>query len=153
RIARAPRAFLDGHRLARDLLGGAEHLTNAVPTADSQVVAQAFSRLKPLQSQEVRGRQVVDMDVIADTRAVGSRIVGAEYLQRWPLTQNRLQSQRNKMGFGIMILTDLAVGAGAGGVEITQGGVAPDIGNAVIGQGAFHVKLAVAVGVDRPLRL
>src|SRR5262249_47639209 len=48
---------------------------------------------------------------------------------------------------------DGAVGGGAGGVEVAQGGVAPAVGAGVVGQGVLDRQLRIAVGVDGLLRL
>src|SRR5262245_53044705 len=51
RIAGPARAFLDGDWFTSHLLGGADHLADAVSLADAEVVAEALARLKFLQSE------------------------------------------------------------------------------------------------------
>ena len=59
-----------------------------------------------------------------------------------------MQHERNEVRFGVVVFADRAVGCSAGGVEITQGGVAPAVGMTVVGQGVFDHQLGESVRVD-----
>ena len=62
--------------------------------------------------------QIRDVDVIADTRAVRRRVIGAEQLQRRTPPQHGIDRQRDQMRFRIVILAEPPGGIRAGGVEV-----------------------------------
>ena len=63
-------------------------------------------------------RQVYHMYVIANSSAVGRRVVATEYLHVWPLPQGNLQYQRDEVGLRIVHLPELLRGACR--VEVAQ---------------------------------
>ena len=68
----------------------------------------------------MRVGQIVDVDVVADACAVGSRVVVAEHLHGRPLAERCLHHQRDEVQRLAPVLADATVGAGAGGVEVAQ---------------------------------
>src|SRR5205814_10299219 len=119
-------------------------LAHAVATADAQVVDQLAARLQVFQGQQVSLGQVVDVDVIADAGAVGGGVVGAEDVQVRPLADGGLDHQRDQVRLGPVVLANVAGGAGARGVEVAQGRVAPPVGAGEVGQGVLDRELGVA---------
>ena len=75
---------------------------------------------EPAEGPHVGVGQVGDMDVVAHRGAVGRRVVGPEDLRPPARPQRRADDERNQVRLGIVILADLAVGIGAGGVEVAE---------------------------------
>ena len=73
------------------------------------------------QRQPVSGREIFDMNVIADAGTVGRIVIGAENPYRFQFPVNGFQHQRNEMRFRQMALADRSVRRTAGGIKITQG--------------------------------
>ena len=99
-----------------------------VPTfsaVDAPPAAEVVERL------DVGIGQIVDVDVVADARAVGRGIVVAEHLHRRALAQRCLHHQRDEVERLPPVLADAAVGAGAGGVEVAQADRAQAVADAV----------------------
>ena len=91
-----------------------------------------FAGGEMVESFDVRGGKIVDVDVVADAGAVGRGIVGAEDVQLWALARCGAEGERDQMCFGIVEFADFSAFVGTGGVEITQGGEAEAVG-AVVG--------------------
>ena len=98
-----------GDCLARHLFEQCDHFADAVAAADADVVRQAGSRPDLLQREDVRGGQVIDVDVVADAGAVGRRVVGAEDLDVRALAERGLEDERDQVRFGVVVLADGAV--------------------------------------------
>ena len=145
---RAPR-----QRFAGDPLHRGNHVLHRRRTLGANVVAGGRSALrKSCKRPNVGIRQIGDMNVVAQTGSVGCRIVLSEDLDR-TASRRRLERARDDVNLRRMILAKLALGIGAGGVEVPQ----PDRCNPV---GAFEVRQRVldgqfglAVGVDRRRRM
>src|SRR5712691_6463075 len=91
------------------------------------------------------------MNVVADRRPIWGRIVGSVDVDLRTLAEGGLQYQRHKMSFWLMLFADLAVGVGAGGVEIAQRHRAQTIGLPVPVKRALDRQFGLAVRVDRKL--
>ena len=78
RVARSARAQAFGDCMARHAAAGFDHFADAVASACPEVDAQALARLEPLQRPQVGVGQIIDVDVVADARAVRRRVVVAE---------------------------------------------------------------------------
>ncbi len=94
----------------------------------------------------------LDVDIVAHRAAVRRRIVGAVDVDLRPPAERRRQHERHEMRLGIVRLADLALGVGAGGVKIAQGGVGHAMGLAVPVDRSLADQLALAIGIDRILR-
>jgi len=77
-IAGAARGKLVGDGLAGDAAGGVEDLKDGIAGAVADVVGFAGDAVDGFKGEDVGVGDVQDMDVIADTGAVGSGIVGTE---------------------------------------------------------------------------
>ena len=64
--------------------------------------------------------EVAYMHEVADARTVGRRIVGAQQGEGGAEAERGVGGERQQMGLGMVRLADLAVGIGAGGIEIAQ---------------------------------
>src|SRR5262249_14234788 len=90
RVTRPPRPLLDRHGLARHFLGHADPLADAVAPAGAEVAAEALAGPQGFERQQVGLGEVIDVDVVADTGAVGRGVVGAEDLDGRPPPHGRL---------------------------------------------------------------
>ncbi len=97
-------------------------------------------------------RQIGDVDVVADRGAVGGGIVGAVDLDRVARSERGAQDARDQVGFRLVVLADLAIGIGPGGVEVAQRGVTQPIGAGVPVERPLDRQLGVAVGIERRFR-
>src|SRR5207237_4607707 len=90
--------------------------------------------------------------VVAQAGAVGRRVILAEDLER-RATARRLERARDHVDFRRMILAELAIRIGAGGIEVAE----PDRADAVrpleMRQRVFYGELRLATGVDRRRRM
>src|SRR5260370_19308275 len=103
-------------------------------------------RLEPFQGQQMSLGQVVDVYVIANARAVGGWIIGAETLDMGPLSHRCLEDESNQVRFRIVILSNRPIAASAGRVEIAERGKAPPITGRIIAYSTVSGQLPVAVG-------
>src|SRR5687768_8712755 len=78
RIAGAARGDLVRNGVARLAAAGVDHFHDARAGAGAEVELQALAGLQSFERRQMRGREVVDVDVVADAGAVGSRVVVAE---------------------------------------------------------------------------
>ena len=91
--------------------------------------------------------QVHNMDIVPNTGAVRSGIVGAEDGNALPLALSRLEHQRDQMGFGGMVLTDESARRGARGIEVPQGYIFQAIGGMAPVHQPLHRQFGLPVGV------
>ena len=91
------------------------------------------------------------MNVVAQTRPIGRRVIGAENLNVLAAARRRVENERNQMGFGIVRLANRTVGRGARRVEITKRRETQAAGVGHVFQGVFDVQFGLAVGIDRVL--
>ena len=152
RIAGPPPDLADRHRAAGRLLHRGDHLPHraAAPGAEVQVEA-GRSLAERRQGQQVCLSQVEDVNVVSHRGAVRRGVVGPEDRQRIAATVRRLDRQRDEVRLRRMILADVAVGIGAGGVEVAQRRVAEAVGLSVPAQHSLDGQLGLAVRVDRVL--
>src|SRR5688572_7020769 len=78
RIARTPRSDDLGDRAAGYFASSLDHFAHAVAAACAEIHLEGRARLQLLESCQMCRRQVFDMDVVADARSIGSRIIAAE---------------------------------------------------------------------------
>ena len=52
------------------------------------------------QRQDVRGGEIIDMDIIPDRGAVGDKIIGAEDRELGAPAERRIDDERQRMGLG-----------------------------------------------------
>ena len=147
RVAGTSRFFHGGNFFARHLLAHLNDFAHGVAVAVAQVVKSGLARL---QAEDVRLRQVHDVNVIADARAVGRRIVRAENFGLRQLAEHHLQHPRNQMGFDAVMFAEFF--ARAGGVEVTEGDELQAVNFLIPLEDFLEHQLGFAVGIDRALR-
>ena len=117
-----------GKRPPGHLPHGFDHLPVGVARAVAQIVGPGLDPVHRLQGQEVGAGDVGHVDVVADARAVGRVVVGAEQDQAVPLPQGRRQGDGNQVGFALARFA--APLGGAAGVEVAQADVLQAVGRA-----------------------
>ena len=78
RIARTPGSDVGGDRMPRHAPAGVDHLPHTVPAPRAEIELQPAARPQLFQRFDMRIPQIVDVNVVANTGTVGSRIVVAE---------------------------------------------------------------------------
>src|ERR1017187_8964467 len=119
-IAFAARTHDVGYFPAGDFLHRADHLHDAAAGAgaDVELVARAAVQ-QVLDGQDVRLREIADVDVIADAGAVRGGVVVAENgdgLAGFDGTED----ERDQVRLGRVLFAERGFGIGAGGVEVAQ---------------------------------
>ena len=105
--------------------------------------------VEPVQRLDVGIGQIGDVDVVADAGAVGGGVIVAEQGQRRAVAGDRLHRQRDEVRFGIVELANLAIGVGAGGVEVAKSYCAYPMRGTEIGDHLLGGPFRLAVGIDR----
>jgi hypothetical protein len=98
----------------------------------------------------VRLRQIHDVDVIADARAVRRRIIRAVNLALLRLAERDLEHVRDEMGFDAMMLAELL--ARAGGIEVAERDELQPVQLLIPLEDFLEHQLGFAVRIDRALR-
>src|SRR5262249_45894109 len=88
------------------LLGGPADLTNRIALPQTYVERLHAGLGHPLQGTNVGIRDVQDMDVVTQARAVGSIVVISENSEILPLTRGGFEQQRNDVRFRMMALAE-----------------------------------------------
>src|SRR5262249_1857946 len=115
-----PRTDLDRNRMPRYLSGGLDHLKNALALSGSDVEGLGFPRGNRLNCEQMRVRQILNVDVITNARPIRSWIVCPEYGNVLALAKGDLKYQRNQVDFGFVILANRPVRRRAAGIEIAK---------------------------------
>ena len=97
--------------------------------------------------------QVADMHIVADAGAIGCVVVAPVHRNMRSPARGHLQHQRDQVGFRLVALADATQRIGSGRIEVAQADRAQPIGPVAVGQNLLDHALAVAVGVDRHLRM
>ena len=95
--------------------------------------------------------QIAHMDVIADAGAIGGGVVVAEDLQVGAAARHHIKHERDQVGFRVVVFTQIAIGIGAGSIEIAENHTGQPVGSAKIAEQLLHHGLTAAVGIDRRL--
>src|SRR6201985_3851866 len=122
-VARAPRCQLDRDGVAGALAGRVDYLLDAVAVAVAEVVDLVRARLDGVKGEQVRVRQVRDVDVVADAGAVRGRVVVAVHHELVALAAGDLEHDRDQVGLRGVPLAQAAAllrQHGAGRVEVAQ---------------------------------
>src|SRR6267154_5416354 len=99
------------------------------------------------QSKYVRFRDVHDVDVVAQARAVGSRIICSIDFKMPAPSRSRLQQQRNDVGFGVVAFPPILTAST--GVKVTERYNAPPVGARIPTQNSLEGQFALTIRVDR----
>src|SRR3989442_908613 len=152
-IARAPRRQRPRYLASGDAFDGVDDLAHRVRMPGTEIVRARSIRLdQRVQRADVRIGEIGHVDVIAQARAVGRRVIVAEHLQSRPAAR-RVDGARNHVDFRRVVLPDLALRIGAGRVEIPQRNRVDAVRALEVRQRALHRQLGFPVAVDRRLRM
>src|SRR5687767_8158956 len=99
------------------------------------------------------GGKIADVDVIPYRCTVGGIVISTEDLDRGCPALGRSYDEREEMRLRCVLLADLAVGVGAGSIEIAQSDVAQSISAVVPAQHVLHEQLGHAIRIYRVLRM
>jgi hypothetical protein len=150
-IAGAAVPALDRHAAPADALDCGNDFVDGGAFSGTEVERLGLSAAdEMLGGAKMRRRKILDMDVVADRRSVGCRIVGAEDTERRTATERGLDDQRKKMRLAFVPLADLAGGIGTGRIEVTHSGGSQPVGPLEIAEHALEGELRCAIGIDRP---
>src|SRR4029077_14284921 len=106
------------------------------------------ARAEMFEGANVRIREVDDMDVVPDRRAIGSRVVVAKHTYGLLLSQGRGENIGNQMRFWPVVFP--AIFSGASGVEVAQGHEFHSIGGVISVEEPFHEQLGPTVRIPWP---
>src|SRR5215470_11967130 len=99
-----------------------------------------------LECAQMRLGEILDMDVVADRRAVRGRVIGAVDLDVGPPSESGLKHERNEVSLRLVAFTDFTVGVGTGGIKIAERHPAQPIGLAIPMQCPLNRELGLAIG-------
>ena len=97
----------------------------------------------------MRFGEVVNVNVVANARAIDSRIVIAKDFQGRSFALDCLQDERNQVRFRIMILANLASVVGPSRIEVSEGHVAQAVRATISLERILQRELGCAVGIYR----
>src|SRR6202000_1556744 len=102
RISRPPRQLLYRDWMPGDPAGRLHHLTHGEAYSVTQVVDHAIARIEALKGQQMRLRQVLYMNVVANARPIGRWIVLPENFDTRAPAQGYVKDERNEVRFRLM---------------------------------------------------
>jgi hypothetical protein len=108
--------------------------------------------VRRVQREQVRGGQILDVDVVADAGAVRGGVILAEDLQLLPPAGGHLEGYRDQMRLGLMPLTQRPRAGRerrSGHVEVAQTHRAKSVRQAFVGDRHVHGQLGPSVRVGR----
>ena len=106
---------------ASDLLNHVDDLTHRTALTGTQIDRDRFTALQQvIDGKRVRVPQITNMDIITHGRAIWSGIINTEHSNICSLAASRIKHKRNKMGLGMVILTNFSRRLSTGSVEIAQ---------------------------------
>src|SRR4051794_27005675 len=97
----------------------------------------------------MRGSEIVDVNVVPDTRAIRRLIIISKDGDRIPLAKRDLQDERYQMGFRCMVFTDFTAWIRARGIEVSQSCEANVISVTIIAKNLFDNQFRPAIRIDR----
>ena len=123
--------------MTSDFSASINQLPNTRARTGAEIQFETFSGLQKLKRLQVRRGKIVNMDIVANARAIWRWIVVAEHGDVLALSQCNLQDKRNKMRFWIMIFANVAIGRCTRRIEVSQRGVSQSVGVGVISESSF----------------
>src|ERR1035438_2807066 len=147
RVAGPARLLDRRNRLAGYPLAGADDFPHRVAVAVAEVVeaAPAWG-----EAEEMRLRQVEDMNIIPDAGAIGRGIIRAINFAVRLLSERHLQDVWDKMRLDAVMLAESF--AGAGGVEVAERDELQSVNPLIPLQHLLEHQLGLAIRVDGALR-
>src|SRR5262245_64951060 len=109
----------------------------SAPSHGQYAGARSFCE-KMIERFDVSAGEVADVHVIAHGRAVGRVVIGSKELKKWSLSLRRRDDERDEVGLGGVVLSDLPIGIGPGSIEVAQIYVPQAVSPLGPIQGVFH---------------
>ena len=107
--------------MSRNLTGCLDYFVDGKSNAVTEVENITVIALhKVINREDVRLRKVSNMNVISDTCSILGRIIIAENIDCFPLSERNLKDERNKMCLRLMCLTYLAAYMRTAGIKISE---------------------------------
>src|ERR1019366_8119581 len=147
RVTGTTRLFNRRDFLARDLLAHLNDFLHRIAVAVAEIEETALSGL---QAENVRLRQILDVNIITDAGAVGRGVIRAVNLHLRLLAERHEQHVRDEMRLDAVMLAEFF--ARAGSVEITERNEFQSVNLLIPQQRLLEHQLGFAVGIDRTLR-
>ena len=144
-IAGAAGGFGERNLPAGDAACGGDDFADAETGAVAEIVDTLTRVFKSTKDEEVGLGEVVDVDIVTDTSAVRSGIVGAKNANWTGRTKSGAEQVGDEMGLGVVAF-GVAIPR-AGGVEITEDGVAESVNLAKPLEHDFGLQFGLAVGI------
>jgi len=148
-ITRAARTVNTLQAPTGDLLHLRDHLGHRESTARAQVKDAeccGFIIVQILKSAYMCRRQIGHVHVVAYRRTIGRGVVTAEHADR-SIVQQGVKNGWNQVRFRVVALADLAIGVGAGGIEVPQADRAQPVHLGKPPDHALHQELAFPVRI------
>ncbi len=142
-VAGAARHFANGDFAARHFFADVDDLADAGSAPGAEVVAGGFWAAE---GEHMGLCEVEDMDVVADTGAVGRGVVGSEDGDVRFLSERDFEHVWDEMGFDAVIFAEAF--RGACGVEVAKGDAAEAVDFVVPTEDFFELQFGFAVRVD-----
>src|SRR3974390_243015 len=102
RISGTARHFSNGNRMTGDMAGDVDDLADGETAAAAEVANQLLLAFQALQGEDMRGGEVVDVDVITHAGSVFRGVVATKDGDKLALAERHLQNQGNKMALAAM---------------------------------------------------
>ena len=150
RIAGAAGRILDREVDAGYFFGSLDHFADGEAvtiTAVHHVACLLFHEV--VERLQVRLREVVYVDVIADAGAVRRCVIGAIDQELIEFTLCGFEGARDEVGGFLIGLTDAGARVGSGHVEVAQGDITKiPVGGGHLGEDPFHHDFGGAIGIN-----
>ena len=139
-----------GERLAGDLFEGGDHFEDGGGAAGAEIVG-GEAGLQTTNSGEVTASEVDDVDVVAETCAVGCFVIVAKNMKLREFAGGDFHDVRHEVVWdAVGVLTEETGDVVADGIEITKGdNIELGVGYAKVFQDFFDHVFGLAVGVGK----
>ncbi len=144
-VSRPTTLFHDRDSVARHPAGDFDHFADAGAVTGARIIEAGITRLQHLERSQVSVRQILNVDVVSNTGAVGRVVVGSKNLDLFAPAERDHQHIRNQVRFRIVVFADSRVGARPGGIEIAQGDEPKIPSRSRIGQSPFDRELGPSI--------
>src|SRR5207302_4000750 len=153
-IAWPARGLSNLHALLTHALDFGYHFSHRVAFSCAQIKGHAFVSIKQvLERKDMRRRQIRNVNIVADCRPIGCRIIRSIDVQRRPGAASHIHGQRDQMSFRAVHLSDFAFQVRPSRVEVSQRHASQTVSLSVPIQSALQEALGFSVRVNRHLRM
>ena len=119
--------------MACDCSAEVNHFSHAESTAGAEIQTKPFSWLQSFERLEVRNRQIIHMDVVANASSIWCWIIIAANDDVSSLAECDLQRGGDEMSFRSVVLAQISIRTGTGCVEVPKCGIGEAVSVCVFG--------------------